>query len=122
MSKASGLRAALQVNGVYTLIVGLLLFFPSLASSVFAYPVKDAAVTSGWGVGLITLGIVILSAAADVERYGGLAWAFTVGLLLSAIDLVLFWTTGAYSARNVLIPIIINVALAAWIWSARSKR
>ncbi len=122
MSKALGLRTALQVNGVYTVIVGLLLFFPPLAASVFAYPVKDAAVTSGWGVGLITLGIVILATASDVERYGGLAWVFIVGLLLSAIDLISFWTTGAYNARNVLLPIIINVVMAAWIWSARSKR
>ncbi len=121
MSRVPGLRSALLVNGIYTVIVGLLLFFPSWAASVFAYPVKDAAVTSGWGTGLITVGLLAFAATSEVEKHGGLAWAFMAGLLLSAVDLIYFWTTGAYTARTVLVPIIINVVLAAWIWIARPK-
>ncbi len=120
MSTGGGLRTALLVTGIYTIIVGILLFFPSWAASVFARPVRDAAVTSGWGTGLITIGLLAL-AATDVEKHGSLAWAFIVGLLLAAVDLIYFWTTGAYTPRNVLAPIIINVVLAAWIWSARPK-
>ncbi len=61
-------------------------------------------------------------AASEVEKYGGLAWVFIFGLLPSAVDLIYFWVGGFYTAQNVLIPIVINVALAAWIWFAQSRR
>ena len=120
MNTGRGLRTALLVNGIYTIIVGILLFFPSWAASVFARPVRDAAVTSGWGTGLITIGLLAL-AATDVEKHGSLAWVFVVGLLIGTVDLIYFWTAGAYTPRTVMVPIIINVVLAAWIWTARPK-
>ena len=120
MSTGGGLRTALLVTGIYTIIAGILLFFPSWGAAVFARPVRDAAITSGWGTGLITIGLLAL-AATDVEKHGSLAWVFFAGLLLGAVDLIYFWTTGAYTPRNVLAPIIINVVLAAWIWSARPR-
>lgn len=120
MSTTGGLRSALLVTGIYTVIVGVLLFFPSWASVVFARTVKDAAATSGWGTGLITIGLLAL-AATDVEKHGSLAWLFAVGLLLATVDLIYFWTAGEYTPRTVLAPIIINLVLAAWIWSARPK-
>ena len=76
---------------------------------------------SGWGTSLIGVGIIALAAASDVAKYGGLAWAFALGLLLSAINLVYFWATGAYTLRTVLAPIVINIVLAVWIWTARPK-
>jgi hypothetical protein len=118
MSTRPGLRSALLVTGIYTIIVGVLLFFPSWASVVFARTIKDAAATSGWGTGLITIGLLAL-AATDVEKHAGLAWIFVVGLLLATVDLIYFWTAGEYTPRNVLVPIIINIVLAAWLWSAR---
>jgi len=121
VNRTVGLRPALQVTGVYTLLVGLLLLIPSLGSAVFAYTVKDVAAASGWGSALLSLGIVILAVAADVDRHGRLAWTVVAGLLISAFDLLYFFITGAYSARNVIVPIIINALLAAWIWSVRPK-
>lgn len=121
MNDASKLRTPLMVEAIYGIIVGVLLLFPSLAASVFAYTTKDTAVTSGWGTGLIAIGLLAWVAASDVGKYGGMAWVFVVGLLLAAVDLVYFWATGAYTARNVVVPVILNVALAVWIWSARPK-
>lgn len=120
--EASRLRTPLLVDGVYVIVVGILLLFPSLASSVFAYPTKDAAVASGWGAALITLALLAFVAASDVAKYGGLAWVFVAGLLLSVLDLAYYWYTGAYGARQVLAPVVINLVLAAWIWTARPKR
>jgi uncharacterized membrane protein len=117
----SRLHTALLVNGIYAVVVGILLLFPAWAAAVFAYPTKDPAADSGWGASIIGIGLVVLGAASDTAKYGGLAWAFVVGLLLIALDLVYFWATGIYTARNVLLPILINIALAAWIWSARPK-
>ncbi len=121
MTNASRLRPALLADGVYTVIVGVLLLFPSWASAMFAYPIKDAAVTSGWGTSIIALGLITLVAASDAEKYSGLVWALVAGLLLTTLDLGYFWATGDYTSRNVLAPVLINIALAIWIWSARPK-
>lgn len=120
MSNGGRLRTALLVTGIYSIIVGIVLFFPSWAASVFARPVRDAAAISGWGTGLITIGLLAL-AASDVEKHGGLAWVFIVGFILATVDLIYFWAAGEYTPRNVLAPIIINVGLAAWIWSAQPE-
>ncbi len=119
---ASRLRTPLLVNGVYAIAVGILLLIPPWAAAVFEYPTKDPAADSGWGASVIGIGLIALGAASDAAKYGGLVWAFTAGLLLVALDLGYFWMTGVYTARNVLAPIVINIALAAWIWSARPKQ
>lgn len=115
------MRTALRVYAAYVLVVGILLLFPAWASAVFARPIMDAAVTSGWGSSLIVLALLAYVASTDVAKYGGLAWVFVAGLLLSAADLVYFWATGVYAARTALVPVVINIALAAWIWTSRSK-
>ena len=122
MHRGTALRTPLLVNGIYGIIAGLLLFFPSLGAAVFAYQVKDVATVSGWGVSVVTIGLLAAAAASDVEKYGGLAWLFAFGLLFNATDLSYFWIVGLYTARNVLMPIIIDVGLAAWIWYAQPKR
>jgi hypothetical protein len=72
------------------------------------------------GTGVITIGLLAL-APTDVEKHGRLAWVLIVGLLLAMVDLIYFWTTSEDTARNVLVPIIINVVLAAWIWFAQPE-
>ncbi len=116
------LRTPLLVSGVYAIVVGILLLIPPWAAAVFEYPTKDPAADSGWGASVIGIGLILIAAAGDAAKYGGLVWAFAVGLLLTVLDLVYFWITGVYTARNVLAPIVINIALAAWIWSARPKQ
>ena len=112
---------ALRAGGIYVLLVGILLLFPAWGAAVFGRPVMDAATESGWGAALISIGLILIVAATDVTKYGGLAWVFVVGFLLSAVDLIYFWITGAYTARTALVPVVLNVAFAAWIWSKRSK-
>jgi hypothetical protein len=118
---AARLRMPFLVQGVYAVIVGVILFFPALATAVFAYPMKDAALSSGWGAALVSLGLVALVAASDAAKYAGLAWAFCVTLLLSAVDIGYFWYAGAFGARQALLPVVLNIALAAWVWLARPR-
>ncbi|MDR7414985.1 MAG: hypothetical protein QN193_10850 [Armatimonadota bacterium] len=115
------MRTALLVNGVWTALAGIVLFFPSIGAAVFAYPIKDPAVTSGWGSSLIVIGTLAFLASQDTERYGRLAWVFAGGLLLTTVDLLYFWLTGAYTARTVLPPIVINLVLVVWIWTSRPR-
>ncbi|MDR7470889.1 MAG: hypothetical protein QN152_04635 [Armatimonadota bacterium] len=115
------MRTALLVNGVWVVLAGIALFFPSIGAALFAYPTKDPAVTSGWGSALIVIGTLALLASQDVERYGRLAWVFVGGLVLAAVDLLYFWLTGAYTARTALPPTVINLVLAVWIWTSRPR-
>jgi hypothetical protein len=115
------MRMALQVNAAYAMVAGVLLLFPAWGSAVFARPIMDAAVVSGWGADVITIGLLAYVASTNIAKYGGLAWVFVVGLLLSTVDLAYFWATGAYAARTVLVPVVIQVVLAVWIWTSRGK-
>lgn len=115
------MRTALQVNAAYAVVVGVLLLVPNWASIVFARPITDVAVTSGWGTSLIVIGLLAYVASTDLMKHGSLAGVFVLGLLLTALDLAYFWAKGDYTARTILVPVIINVVLAVWIWTARGK-
>ena len=121
MNRTVGLRPALWVAGIYAIAVGVIQLFPSLAGAVFDRPVTDVAVVSGWGSTLIALGLLVLAMASNVEKYGDLAGWLVVGLLVTTLDLVYFFVTNAYTLRTIIVPIIINTILIAWIWSARPK-
>ncbi len=115
------MRTALLVDGVWVVLAGVALLFPSVGAAVFGYAVKDPAIFSGWGSSLVILGVIALVAAGDVERYGRLAWVFVGGLVLTVVDMAYFWAVGEYTARTALAPIVINAVLAVWIWAVRPK-
>lgn len=121
MNRAVGLRPALWVAGIYGIAAGVIQLIPSLSVAVFARPVTDVAVTSGWGSTLIALGLLVVAMASDVGKYGGLAAMLAVGLLAITLDLVYFFVTEVYTLRTIIVPIIINTILIAWIWSVRPK-
>ena len=121
MNRTVGLRPALWVAGIYAIAVGVILHFPSLSVAVFDRPVTDVAVEAGWGSALVALGILVVAMASNVEKYGDLAAWLVLGLMVTTLDLVYFFVTNAYSMRTIIVPIIINAILIAWIWSARPK-
>lgn len=111
----------LKATAVYNILIGLIALSPALVRSVFGYEVKDAGamlVVAGYGLGF---GILVWAAAANPAKYGGLARAVVVALAISILTLLWGWLRGTYTVRNVGLPIVIEVALAAWIWSARPK-
>ena len=50
-----------------------------------------------------------------------LAAAQATALINGALFLIWGWAKGYYTPRNALVPLIINIVLAGWIWSARPK-
>lgn len=122
MDKVSSFRTALWILAVYALVVGFLELFPSLSVPVFGRPITDPAIESAWGVSLLTLGALIITVAMNVQKYGDLAWIFATSLLLGAADNAYFWAKGAFDARTIAAPIIINLVLATWIWFTRPRR
>jgi len=122
MNAAAKLRTPLWIFAIYVLIVGFLELFPSLSVPVFGRPITDPAIESAYGVVLLTLGLVALLAARNPQKYAELSWIFIFGLLLGVVDYAYFWAKGAFDARTILPPIVINLVLAIWIWFGRAQR
>ena len=115
------LRTPLLVNAIYFLLVGLIALSPSLTQTVFGYEVKDRGVALVFAAATLAFGVVNWMIAGNVAQYGGLATAVVFGLIIFIVVLLWGWVSGLYTARNVLVPLILDVALGLWIWSARKR-
>lgn len=115
------MATALRVGGIYLLLVGILLLIPPWGAAVFGRPMADPAITSGWGAALFALGLISYAAAANASAGATIAVPLVAGYLLSDADIIYYWATGAYTARNALVPVVLNIVLAAWIWMRRSR-
>lgn len=115
------MATALRVGGVYLLVVGILLLIPAWGAAVFGRQMADPAVASGWGVALLALGLIQYGAASNAAAAAVIAMPMIFGYLVTTLDVIYYWYTGDYTARNVLVPIILNVALAIWIWMGRTR-
>lgn len=114
-------KTPLMASAVYLLLLGLVTLSPSLVRSIFAYDVKDAGVLLVLSSILLGFGVVVWTASANPEKYGGLATAIVVGFVINILFLLYGWMQGVYTARSALPPLIIDVVLAGWIWSAKPK-
>ena len=115
------LRTPMMVNAVYLILLGLATLTPSLTKSVFGYEAKDPGVLLVLSGIFFGYGVVVWSIASDAAKHGGLASAQVVALGIGIVFLIWGWARGDYTPRNVLVPLIINIILAGWIWSARPK-
>lgn len=115
------LRLPMLVGAIYVILLGLVTLSPSLATSVFGREPKDPALLLTLSGVFLGFGVVIWGIASDTEKYGGLATALVIALLISAVFLAWAWATDLYTARTALGPLIINLVLAGWLWSAKPK-
>lgn len=116
------LKTPLMLNGIYLILLGLATLSPSIARSVFGYEVKDPGVLLVLSGAFLGYGVVVWVMSSNVEKYGGLATAQFVSLVIAIVFLLWGWFVGKnYTARNALVPLVINVILAVWIWTARPK-
>jgi len=115
------LRLPVQLDAIYCFLLGLATLSPSLAASIFGAEAKDPALLLTLSGLFIAFGVVIWSIAGDIEKYGGLATALVLALLITAVFLIWAWATNLFTARTALVPLIINIVLAIWIWSAKPK-
>ncbi len=115
------LKTPLMIGAIYILLLGVSTLSPSLVSTVFGYDVKDPGVLRVLSGVLLGFGAVLWAIAGAVDKYGGLATAIVVSLVIGILFLLWGWLEGLYTARNVLVPLVINVVVAVWIWSAKPK-
>ena len=115
------LKTPLMANAVYLLLLGLVALSPNLVSSVFGYDVKDPGVLLVLSAVLLGFGVVVWATSTSPEKYGGLATAIVVAIVIGLLFLLYGWMRGLFTLRNVALPIIIDVVLAGWLWSAKPK-
>ena len=66
-------------------------------------------------------GVVAWGIASDVEKHGGLALFRVIALVIGSVFLIWGWASNLFTVRHALVPLIINIVLAVWIWSTRPK-
>jgi hypothetical protein len=115
------LRLPLMVNAIYLLLLCLSTLSPSLATSIYGTEVKDVGVLLTLSGVFLGFAVVLWTVAGDTKQYGGLATAIVIALLISAVFVLYAWVTQAFTIRAALVPIVINLVLAGWIWSAKPK-
>jgi hypothetical protein len=115
------LKTPFMVNAVYLIVLGLVTLSPGLVSSIFGYAVRDTGVLLVLSGTLLGFGVVVWAASADPGKYGGLAMSLVVAIAISTLFLLWGWMQGLFTVRNVALPVIINVVIGGWIWSAKPK-
>jgi hypothetical protein len=115
------LRTPLLANAIYLVLLGIATLAPSLTRSVFGYDVKDPGVLLVLSGIFLGYGLVVWGIASDVEKHGGLALFQVIALVIGSVFLIWGWAGNLFTVRNALVPLIINIVLVVWIWSARPK-
>lgn len=115
------LKSALWVGGILSFVYGLASFSPSLVSSIFDYEVKDYGLLALDAGLFLSLGILMVAAASNTQKYGGLAGAFALTQVVGIAILVWQWIANVFTLRNALVSIILAAILAVWLWVARPK-
>jgi hypothetical protein len=115
------LRTPLFLTAIYILLLGFSTLSPAIVRAVFGYEVRDPGIllvlsAAFWGSGMLLWGI-----AAAPEKHGALAWAVVFYLVIFIAFLLLGWARGLYTVRNVGLPLVIDVMLAAWIGSVKPR-
>jgi hypothetical protein len=115
------LRTPLMVQAIYLVLLCISTLSPSLAMSVWGSEVKDPGVLLTLSGLFLGFAVVVWTVANNTEKYGGLATAFVTALLISAVFLAYAWVMKLYTARTALVPLVINLVLAYWVWSSKPK-
>ncbi|MBI4276815.1 MAG: hypothetical protein HY660_00040 [Armatimonadetes bacterium] len=115
------LRTPLMVDAIYLFLLGLCTLSPSLVQGVFGYEVKDPGILLVLSGLFFGFGVVVWATSKDPNKYGGLAQALVIALIIGAVFLLWGWLRGLYTPRNVIAPLIINIALAVWIWMSKGE-
>ncbi|HEX7004755.1 MAG TPA: hypothetical protein VF168_11285 [Trueperaceae bacterium] len=115
------LRLPLTIAAAYVLIAGVVLLFPSVSQAVFGRTTLDPAVETLYGVALVNIGAIYAVLVGQKQRSSSLVWIQIGGLLLAAVVMVLYWSMGDFSARTILVPILLNLLLGVWIGAQTSK-
>ncbi|WP_019586413.1 hypothetical protein [Deinococcus apachensis] len=112
---------AFRVASVWLILAGITLLFPVLADRVFALNLTNWGLASEYGGVLLITGVMYWVFARDDERYAPLTGLVVLGMLLNAAVNAYWWAVGHYALQTAIFNIVINTALAAWLWTLRPR-
>jgi hypothetical protein len=124
----------LLLSAIYSILVGLIALSPSVVSSIFAYHVSDLGVLrvfagSSLSFGVVLLGLYMLvakeqalTASVRLEKYRGIAPYLAIAFAIHVVVLAWGWASGLYTARTVVVPLIIAIIFTVWAWRNRASR
>jgi hypothetical protein len=115
------LGTPLRVTAIVTVLYGLSSLSPSLVSSIYGYQVKDNGLLWVLAASIFALAVLVWGIGSNPAQYGSLATHVVVALAIFVVFFLIGWVRHLFTFRTVVIPVIIDVALGAWIWSARPK-
>ena len=115
------LGAPLRTTALYILLVGLSTLAPGLVRAVWGYTVTDNGVLLVLSATFLGFGVVLWGIAGNPQKHADLAIFVVASLVISIVFLL--WGLGAhlFTARNVVVALIVDIALILWIWSAKSR-
>jgi hypothetical protein len=115
------LGTPLRVTAIVSLLYGLSALSPSLVSTIYGYQAKDNGLLFLLAASIFAVAVLVWGIGSNPAQYGGLATHVVVALAIFVAFFLIGWVRGLFTFRTAVIPIIIDVALGAWIWSARPK-
>jgi hypothetical protein len=116
------LKVPLYVNAIYFLILGVSALSASAVLTIFDYEVKDSGILLVTAGAFLGLGVVLLGIAGDAAKHGALVGPIMTSLMIFVVFLLWGWVQHMFTARNVVAPIAIDLALIAWMWSSKQQR
>jgi hypothetical protein len=116
------LKLPLYVNAIYFLILGVSALSASTVLTVFDYEVKDSGILLVTAGAFLGFGTVLLAIASDPAKHGTLVGPIMTSLMIFVVFLLWGWVRHMFTARNIVAPAAIDLALIAWMWSSKQRR
>jgi len=116
------LKAPLYVNAIYFLILGASALSASVVLTLFDYEVKDSGILLVTAGAFLGFGAVLLGIAKDSAKHESLVGPIMTALMIFVVFLLWGWSRQMFTARNVVAPIAIDLALVVWMWSSWKHR
>lgn len=111
----SRVQLPLRVTSLYLFVIGIILLFPGLTSTVFRTEVTDLPLLFTYAGTILGAAYVIWMIGSDA-KYAALASAVVVFEVLHVIAFIVVYVRGQWGLQTVAVPIVVNAALAIWIW------
>lgn len=115
------LRTPLLVTAIVTFLYGISALSPSLVSSLYGYEVKDQGLLFILAASIFAFFVFVWGVASNPDKYGNLATHVVVGLAIFVVFFLLGWARNLFTFRNAVIPVVIDIILGVWIWTAKPK-
>ncbi len=112
----------LVVTALYVILLGLVTLSPGMVRGLFGYEIKEPGLLLVLSAAFLGSGVILWGIAGDPQRHGGLATSVVINLVILVVFLLWGVARNLFTWRNIVIPLLINLALAVWISTVKESR